>query len=66
MLLSAVFFLVPSLASALSDPGYGEVSRRSYSVVTPELSDLRGIGGFSSAIQNDTLVSDAFQLNRCD
>lgn len=58
-MLLAALLLVPSLASALSGAGYGELSKRSYSVITPELSDLRGMGGISHVIHNDSLVSNA-------
>jgi hypothetical protein len=65
MLLSALL-LVPSLASALSDAGYGTLSKRSHSIITPELSDLRGLGGISyaHAVTNDSLVCRTTPLFR--
>lgn len=56
MLLSSLV-LLPSVALALSGDGYGSQARRSYSPLTPELSNLRDIGLSQVPLQNASLVS---------
>jgi hypothetical protein len=55
MLLSALL-LLPSMASALQDAGYGTQSKRDYTPLTAELSDLRNINQITYLSSNDSLV----------
>jgi len=55
MLLSALL-LLPSMASALKDAGYGTQSKRDYTPITAELSDLRNIDQITYLASNDSLV----------
>jgi hypothetical protein len=56
MLLSALL-LLPSMASALTEAGYGTQLKRSYTPPTSELSDLRNFDQISYIATNDSLVS---------
>jgi hypothetical protein len=55
MLLSALLFM-PSMAMALKETGYGTQSKRSYSPLSAELSDLRNVDQISYLATNDSLV----------
>jgi len=55
MILSALM-LLPSMASALTEAGYGTQLKRSYTPPTPELSDLRNLDLMSYIAVNDSLV----------
>ena len=55
MLLSALL-LLPSMASALKDARYGTQSKRDYTPITTELSDLRNIDQITYLGSNDSLV----------
>jgi hypothetical protein len=56
MLLSALL-LLPSMASALTEAGYGTQLKRSYTPPTSELSDLRNLDQISYLATVDSLVS---------
>lgn len=55
MLLSALL-LLPSMASALAEAGYGTQLKRSYTPPTPELADLRNLDQISYLATNNPLV----------
>lgn len=55
MLLSALL-LLPSMASAFTEAGYGTQLKRSYTPPTSELSDLRNFDQISYLATNDSLV----------
>jgi hypothetical protein len=55
MLLSALL-LLPSMASALTEAGYGTQLKRSYTPPTSELSDLRNFDQISYLANNHSLV----------
>jgi len=55
MLLSALL-LLPSMASAFTEAGYGTQLKRSYTPPTPELADLRSLDQIPYLAMNDSLV----------
>jgi hypothetical protein len=55
MLLSALL-LLPSMASALTEAGYGTQLKRSYTPPTAELSDLRNFDQMTYLATNESLV----------